>query len=815
MNNIDNIIRNSIKVGLFVVFATPLIFVSNFFFPFIVPKNLLFRIVVEIAFTAYIWLAFKDQQYRFKVNWLNILVLLYFLVLAVTSLTGIYFPRSFWGNYERMDGLLNQFHLLLYFILLVGILKQRKEWYQLFSFSLGTSLIMSVFALGQKLNFSFFVQTDNVRLAVTIGNAAFFASYLLFHFFFLLFFVFKPKRFQVIPFLVSFFSLEVFLIINTLSKGMAAYQAIASDRNFVIFFLVFNAIMVLLWLYRKSERAVLAFLLAFLLLNFFDLFSSGTRGAFLGLGISSLVLLLFYLFAGNKKEKIISLTVIALGVLLVGIVFLNKDNDWVKNNPNIQNILTTSFTNVTVESRLLTWQSSWQMVTASPFRFIAGYGLENFHILFDKYFNQKMFREVGSQVWFDRAHNLIFDLWTTSGLLGLLSYLGILVLAVVYLLKAFLKDSVKNKDAFIIFAAIFISYFIQILFVFDTLNTYVLIFLCFAFASFIYSENFEEKHKFLPERRINLGIITKLVLVCVLVFCLWFFNAKVVIANTNLVKGSLFDYFKISKQNALDYFIRSTSEEYLGKFEADQQLMAYSRALVADKTVPMEFSFKVAQETIKEYKNNIEMDPLNVKHYLYLGSFYNDVGMTFIERYHQQAAGWTQDTIDLMNKAIPLSSTRPQIYFVKARALFYQNKREEAFATFREGVNLAPWVGQLHIDLAVLYILGDRADLAQKELDYTINNIEPLQEDDYSRLANIYNAKKNYTKAAEIYVKLVGLNPQKINYYALAAGAFAQAGDNKSAKEWALKAVEIDPSVQPQIANFLDELEKGKFKASN
>ena len=163
MNNIDNIIRNSIKVGLFVVFATPLIFVSNFFFPFIVPKNLLFRIVVEIAFTAYIWLAFKDQQYRFKVNWLNIFVLLYFLVLTVTSLTGIYFPRSFWGNYERMDGLLNQFHLLLYFILLVGILKQRKEWYQLFSFSLGTSLIMSVFALGQKLNFSFLVQTDNVR----------------------------------------------------------------------------------------------------------------------------------------------------------------------------------------------------------------------------------------------------------------------------------------------------------------------------------------------------------------------------------------------------------------------------------------------------------------------------------------------------------------------------------------------------------------------------------------------------------------------------------------------------------------------------
>ena len=262
--NEEKILKSVIKFGLFLIFIIPLVYLSKFFFPFIVPKNLFFRLVVEIIFVLYLFLAFKYPRYRPKLIFLNVVVLSYFLILFITSLTGLNFLRSFWGNYERMDGLLNQIHLLLYFIVLVSTLKDRREWYQLFSFSLGAAFMMSVFALGQKLNFSFLIHTDNIRLAGTIGNASFFASYLVFHFFFILLFLFKTRRFQIKTFLSSVVSLEILFILFVLSKGVEIFKPIIFSGSFGLFFLVFNAIVVGFWLWHKKKIVVFLFLLLLL-----------------------------------------------------------------------------------------------------------------------------------------------------------------------------------------------------------------------------------------------------------------------------------------------------------------------------------------------------------------------------------------------------------------------------------------------------------------------------------------------------------------------------------------------------------------------
>ncbi|MFA6411017.1 MAG: O-antigen ligase family protein [Candidatus Buchananbacteria bacterium] len=813
MVSFEKVAKWVIKGGLFIIFALPLIFISNFFFPFIVPKNLIFRLIVEISFLFYLVLAFRFPIYRPKINFLNVAVLTYFVVLAITSAVGLYFARSFWGNYERMDGLLNQFHFLIYFIILTSVLKSKEEWYQLISFSLGSALIMSLFALGQKLNFAFLIQTDNVRLAGTIGNAAFFASYLVFHFFFILFFLFKPKRFQIIPFVISFCSLEILFFIVTLAKGWTTFSSIFLDYNFLAFFLVFNALMVLLWLYQKKEQVLFVFLSLFLLLSFFDLFSSGTRGALLGVSVSIFLLLLVFMILGTKKEKIVAASVLGLILLSVLFIFLSRNSSWVQNNSNIQNVAH-FFSGVTVESRLLTWQSSWQAVTASPFRFVFGYGLENFSVLFDKYFNQKIYQDAGSQVWFDRAHNLIFDLWTSSGLLGLVAFLTILATSLVYLFKAYTKDRQKNRDVFLIFGALLICYFIQDLFVFDTLNTYILIFFCLAFISFIYAQEFTQGRFNWPQKSINVGIFTWAGLIAILALVIWIFNARVAIANLSLVKGSLGDHFKLSKQESLAYLEKSLSYGYMGRFETTQQLMGFSRGLTTTKNVSADFAYKAAKETIQEFNKNIEMDPLNVRHYLYLASFYNDVYSSFAQT-HSETNQWPQAAIDLCDQAATLSPTRPQIYFVKARALMYQNKVDQAFAVFRQGVDVAPWVVQSHVDLAILYIFGDRPDLGQKEIDYIISPSglnATLTVEDYSRLANVYNVKKSFVKMAEMFIKLTELDSKNITYYAQAAGGYAKAGDNKSAKTWALKALEVNPNVKADIDQFLIDLEQGKYK---
>jgi len=820
--NEERILKLIIKGGLFLVFISPLIYFSKFFFPFIVPKNLLFRLIIEVIFVLYLFLAFKYPQYRPKVNFLNGVIILYFLVLVLTSLTGLSFLRSLWGNYERMDGLLNHFHLLLYFILLVSVLRERKEWYQLFSFSLASSFMMSMFALGQKLDFSFLIHTDNLRLAGTIGNASFFASYLVFHFFFLIFFLFKPTRFQIKSFLTGIIGLEILFFLFVLSKGSDISQPIFADMSFWIFALFFNAIMLGLWLWYKNKIAVFSFLLLFLLLNFFILFNTGTRGALLGVIAGLFFILLLFSLRGSRKRKIIAALVLVIGISCVVFVFLNKESDWVKNNSTLSNITSTSLKSVTVESRLITWQSSWQGITASPFRFVFGYGLENYDSVFDKYFNPKIIKDSGSRIWFDRAHSIVFDIWVTSGALGLVSFLSILAAAFVYLFKVYLKDRARNRDLFFIFSALLVGYFIQNLFVFDTLNTYILLFLCLAFTSFIFNKDVSQKPQLWPEKSINLGILSKAAMVGVLVLIIWFFNIRIALANTNLVKGALYNLVGVTKQGAFDYFEEALSYGFIGRFEAVQQLSGFARDVAADENIPKDFALEVTQKTIEEFERDIEINPANIKHYLYLGSLYNDVLPYFNNQYPQVAAEWPQKSIEAIDEAINLGPTRPQLYFVKGRALAYQSKFDEAINVFKQGIALAPNIGQYQVDLLVLYLIFDRPDLVDEQIEIIHNSEDrgwTFTVRDYERLANIYDQKGLYGRIPEMYVRLTGLlpeladkkDPQYVHYYAKAAGAFARIGDNEKAKEWAWIALELDPSVEAEIQDFIRRVEKGEF----
>ena len=66
--NIIKILLWTIKIGIFLTLFLPLVMHSHFFFPFIVVKNVLFRIVVEIIFVAYLLLAHLDPHYRPKFN---------------------------------------------------------------------------------------------------------------------------------------------------------------------------------------------------------------------------------------------------------------------------------------------------------------------------------------------------------------------------------------------------------------------------------------------------------------------------------------------------------------------------------------------------------------------------------------------------------------------------------------------------------------------------------------------------------------------------------------------------------------------------
>src|SRR3989344_8346576 len=165
-----------IKWGTYLVLFIPLIINTNFFFPFVAPKTIFFRIIIEIILLAYLLLVMKNRAYRPRINPLTIAVALFLGVFILASFTGINLHRSFWSTNERMTGILTMLHLFAFFLVLSSVWRKQKDWERVLGVSIIVGVILSVYIL--------MGDEASTRGGGTIGNTSFMAAYLLFDVFF-------------------------------------------------------------------------------------------------------------------------------------------------------------------------------------------------------------------------------------------------------------------------------------------------------------------------------------------------------------------------------------------------------------------------------------------------------------------------------------------------------------------------------------------------------------------------------------------------------------------------------------------------------
>src|SRR3989344_9279557 len=211
---ITRTLLNIIWLSMLLILFLQLIMHSRFFFPFIVPRNVAFRVIVEIAFAAYLVLAYLEPSYRPKMHRLAWAVLAFLGVSFLAALVGLNFNRSFWGNYERMSGLFHQLHLVMYFFVLFATIRREETWHSFLTFSIFVSSLMSLIGFAQWLRVPFLLASSGGdRLSGTVGNATFFATYLLFNLFFILYFWVKEQRFDLKLFTLSYLIIDGYMVV--------------------------------------------------------------------------------------------------------------------------------------------------------------------------------------------------------------------------------------------------------------------------------------------------------------------------------------------------------------------------------------------------------------------------------------------------------------------------------------------------------------------------------------------------------------------------------------------------------------------------
>lgn len=355
------------------VFATPfigLIVAESMFFPFITGKNFTFRILVEVMLGAWTLLMFIDEKYRPRFSWILVAAGAFLAVIAVADFTGVNPYKSFWSNYERMEGLITHVHLFLYFIISASVLATEEMWKWFWRTSLGASLIVAMYAFSQ-LAGKAEIHQGATRLDATFGNSAYLAVYALFNIFIATFLYFRSDK----------------------QKGLH-------------------------WIYPVVA-----------LVNFVVLYYTQTRGTLLGLvGGAFLAAILVALFGKeHPRLKRYALWGTASIVVLIGLFIAFRDASWIQASPTLQRMASISLSDKTTDSRFMIWKMSWEGFKERP---IFGWGQENFLYVFSKHYNAKMWNQ---EPWFDRSHDVFFDWLVAGGALGLLTYLSMFAALLYYL----------------------------------------------------------------------------------------------------------------------------------------------------------------------------------------------------------------------------------------------------------------------------------------------------------------------------------------------------------------------------------------------
>ncbi|MEK7182452.1 MAG: O-antigen ligase family protein, partial [Patescibacteria group bacterium] len=587
--NLNKTLKYIINTGIFLVPFIPLVVTGSLFFPFISGKNFLFRIIVEIIFGAWAILAIKNREYRPKHSWLLWSVFAFVGIIGVADLFGANVMKSFWSNFERMEGWITLIHLLGYFLVVGTVLNTQKLWTKFFNTVIGVSMIVGGYGILQLLNV-LPINQGGVRLDATFGNATYLAIYMVFNIF-----------------------LAMMFLVRRLNDRYKKGEKIFS----------FN------WIDLFYSFAILV--------QFFILYHTATRGAILGLIGGMIVAFVLFIIFDEKGGILRKISLYKLAVLLILIFgfFAVKNTDMIKSSPVLSRIASISINEAT-SARFPVWNMALKGFKEKP---ILGWGQENFNYVFNKNYEPKMYNQ---EQWFDRAHNIFMDWLIAGGLLGLLSYLSMFFVAIYFLWRKneFKIETKKNKfgDDFVLsdkvlLTGLFSAYLFNNIFVFDNIMSYILF---FSLLGYIHTFSACEKKE--NDKPINIhndwmkGVGATFVLILTL-FSIYFFNVRGMMVGANMINALK----EASKpESSIGFFEKALNYGYLGRPEVREQLIQ-TTASYATANIDLNLKQKFFDLASGEMTKQIQEDPENTRYEVFLGVFFNryrvyDNAITHLER---------------------------------------------------------------------------------------------------------------------------------------------------------------------------------------
>ncbi|MBI4993753.1 O-antigen ligase family protein [Candidatus Wolfebacteria bacterium] len=493
------------------VFAATIVSQATIF-PFIIGKYVWFRTTIDLALIFFLLGILgspqEAEQYIKKLknvlkSPIAIVVGLFVLMFILAGFFGVDPANSFWSNFERGEGGLQIIHFYIFFLLLATMFFEEGQWIKIFSCSIVAAFIMIGYGILAGFGINGFLGQlfidPGFRFGGAIGNSAYVAAYLI--------------------------------------------------------FIIFYALYIFFTKYRQRSQLFGNIIILVPIIIFFGAFlAAATRGAVLGLIAAAIAFLLYLIFTAKKIRKI-SIIFIASLILIFSLGVKLKDSEEIKKLP-FSRIFDISVNTQTFHDRIVVWKMAWDGFKKRP---ILGYGPENFLRVFEENFNTDYYNPLIPSSrefsWFDRAHSVIFDYLSETGILGFFSYASIFGTFYFFIFRKFKKQVAENNQnsagkfehsqnrflslplpARALVFSLPIAYLVQGLVLFDTLPVYINLFMFFAFVYYIFNstiiiiKNNGKSQKINKDQKIlNYQIVSII---------------GIIFAILSIIYGSIFPYLK-------------------------------------------------------------------------------------------------------------------------------------------------------------------------------------------------------------------------------------------------------------------------------
>lgn len=729
-----------IKIGLWLIPFLPLYVSSSMLFPFITGKNFAFRIIVEIIFALWVGLAFLREEYRPKLTPLFKAVTIFIAVVFFADLFSPNSYRSFFSNYERMEGFMMVLHLYLYFVMLFSVFT-RRDWLVFFHTTLLASVLISYIAFLQKLGFRVSLQ-GGFRVDSTIGNPTYLAAYLVFHLWMLLILMrhyWEKWWLEIIYALIFLFELAI--IYFTATRG-AILALIATG-------VLFLAALVIFW-----PRA----------------------------------------FPARLQTRKFTAGILALVIVIPILFWLVRNTEFVQSNQILRRLTNYSFQEDTIQARFRIWGMSWRGFLERP---ILGWGQENYYLVFQKFYDPWLWSQ---EPWFDRSHNIFFDWLIHAGILGLLSYLSILGVFFWTLWRGVRKNILPFWQGTVLIC-MFAAHFLQNIFVFDNLNTYLLFFGFLAYGghlSIVSEDAAARRNKFFtPGRYAKAYGISAFLLVFVLIAGIWL-HLYPIRESKALIQALQVYQYQGGMDQVIGFFRHALSYNTFGNTEVREQILNIGHGVPGNNRFKPEEQKKFIEFSIEELTKEISRPAKDVKHLLFLGSILNrSLGAN--PEYPQLA----QRSLE---EAFHLSPTKQLVAFELAQYYALVGNGDRSTEVLYKTWKGDPSFQEAGINLWIMAILAKKVDIIN-EVSRSIK-FEKLGEDSLYRIGQAYQRTEQYEGALPIYAELVRISPKNPKYHATYAALLVNSGRIKEAKVEAETAGRLDPEFKKEANKFIKGLSK-------